>query len=122
MSDTDAEHLVAADCGMGCHEMRWPSVPPVSSNNTLTPGFSANLRATTDPEEPDPQTIKSMRIRFSRELLLIGQYSRRGLLLIRADPRCGFGLIVSHVGGSLIHSLFRRTFQFVDQTGARPMN
>src|SRR5258706_4923836 len=35
------------------------SLPPASSNNTLTSGFSARRRATTDPEEPDPQTMKS---------------------------------------------------------------
>src|SRR6266478_1066076 len=35
------------------------SLPPASSNNTLTSGFSARRRATTEPEEPDPQTMKS---------------------------------------------------------------
>jgi hypothetical protein len=36
-------------------------VPPFcpSHGNTLTSGFSAKRRATTDPEEPDPQTMKS---------------------------------------------------------------
>src|ERR1700745_180807 len=35
------------------------SLPPASSKITLTSGFSARRRATTDPEEPDPQTMKS---------------------------------------------------------------
>src|SRR5215813_7111372 len=35
------------------------SLPPASSNSTLTSGVSANRRATTEPEEPDPQTMKS---------------------------------------------------------------
>jgi hypothetical protein len=35
------------------------SSPPASSNSTLTLAFSARRRATTDPEEPDPQTMKS---------------------------------------------------------------
>src|SRR5215471_17921 len=35
------------------------SSPPASSNRTVTFGFSARRRATTDPEEPDPQTMKS---------------------------------------------------------------
>jgi hypothetical protein len=33
------------------------SSPPASSSSTLTSGFSARRRATTDPEEPDPQTM-----------------------------------------------------------------
>jgi hypothetical protein len=35
------------------------SSPPASSSGTLTAGFSANLRATTEPEDPAPQTMKS---------------------------------------------------------------
>jgi hypothetical protein len=35
------------------------SVPPASSSSTLAAGFSASRRATTEPDEPDPQTIKS---------------------------------------------------------------
>ena len=35
------------------------SLPPASSSSTLTSGFSASRRATTEPEEPDPQTMKS---------------------------------------------------------------
>ena len=35
------------------------SLPPASISSTLTSGFSANRRATTEPEEPDPQTMKS---------------------------------------------------------------
>jgi hypothetical protein len=35
------------------------SLPPASSTSTLTSGFSANLRATTEPEDPEPQTMKS---------------------------------------------------------------
>jgi hypothetical protein len=35
------------------------SSPPASSSRTLTAGFSANLRATTQPEDPAPQTMKS---------------------------------------------------------------
>jgi hypothetical protein len=35
------------------------SVSPASSKSTLTSGFSARWRATTEPEEPDPQTMKS---------------------------------------------------------------
>jgi hypothetical protein len=35
------------------------SLPPASTNSTLTSGFSASRRATTEPEEPDPQTMKS---------------------------------------------------------------
>src|SRR5215472_15286182 len=35
------------------------SSPPASSNRTFTSGFSARRRATTDPEEPDPHTMKS---------------------------------------------------------------
>src|SRR5215470_13286239 len=31
----------------------------VFSNRTFTSGFSARRRATTDPEEPDPHTMKS---------------------------------------------------------------
>src|SRR5215470_4289399 len=31
----------------------------VFSNSTFTSGFSARRRATTDPEEPDPHTMKS---------------------------------------------------------------
>ena len=34
-------------------------MPPASSSSTLTSGFSASRRATTDPDEPDPQTMKS---------------------------------------------------------------
>ena len=37
----------------------WSSLPPVSSRSTLTSTFSARRRATTDPEEPEPHTIKS---------------------------------------------------------------
>lgn len=32
---------------------------PASSKNTLTSGFSARRRATTDPKEPGPQTMES---------------------------------------------------------------
>ena len=35
------------------------SVPPASSSSTLTVGFSARRRATTELDEPDPQTMKS---------------------------------------------------------------
>jgi hypothetical protein len=35
------------------------SLPPASSRSTLTSMFSANRRATTDPDDPDPQTMKS---------------------------------------------------------------
>src|SRR5262249_9102341 len=35
------------------------SLPPASISSTLTSGFSARRRATTEPDEPDPQTIKS---------------------------------------------------------------
>src|ERR1700758_5643212 len=35
------------------------SHPPASSRSTLTSGFSASRRATTEPDEPDPQTMKS---------------------------------------------------------------
>src|SRR6516165_11188471 len=35
------------------------SSPPASNNRTLTAVFSARRRATTEPEEPDPQTMKS---------------------------------------------------------------
>src|SRR3981081_2169276 len=35
------------------------SSPPASSKRTLTAGFSASRRATTDPDEPAPQTMKS---------------------------------------------------------------
>jgi hypothetical protein len=35
------------------------SSPPASIRRTLTSGFSANRRATTDPDEPDPQMMKS---------------------------------------------------------------
>src|SRR5215469_8271556 len=35
------------------------SSPPASSNSMFTSGFSARRRATTDPEEPDPHTMKS---------------------------------------------------------------
>src|SRR5215472_19098488 len=35
------------------------SSPPASSNKTFTSGFSARRRDTTDPEEPDPHTMKS---------------------------------------------------------------
>src|SRR6516164_205098 len=35
------------------------SSPPASSNRTLTAGFSARRRATTEPEEPAPHTIES---------------------------------------------------------------
>src|SRR5258708_5795246 len=35
------------------------SSPPASSKSTCTSGFSARRRATTDPEEPDPHTMKS---------------------------------------------------------------
>ena len=31
----------------------------LSSNSTFTSGFSARRRGTTDPEEPDPHTMKS---------------------------------------------------------------
>ena len=33
--------------------------PTASIRRTLTSGFSANRRATTDPDEPDPQMMKS---------------------------------------------------------------
>jgi hypothetical protein len=35
------------------------SSPPASSKSTFTSGFSARRRATTDPAEPDPHTMKS---------------------------------------------------------------
>src|SRR5262245_59205233 len=35
------------------------SSPPASSNKTFTSGFSARRRATTEPEDPDPHTMKS---------------------------------------------------------------
>src|ERR1700730_15306730 len=35
------------------------SLPPASSRRTCIPGFSASLRATTDPDDPAPQTITS---------------------------------------------------------------
>src|ERR1700730_3050226 len=35
------------------------SSPPASIRRTLTSGFSASRRATTDPDEPDPQIMKS---------------------------------------------------------------
>jgi hypothetical protein len=35
------------------------SVPSASSSNTATFGFSASRRANTEPEDPDPQTMKS---------------------------------------------------------------
>jgi hypothetical protein len=35
------------------------SLPPASSRRTLTSAFSANRRATTDPDDPEPQTMKS---------------------------------------------------------------
>jgi hypothetical protein len=35
------------------------SSPPASIRRTLTSGFSASRRATTDPDEPDPQMMKS---------------------------------------------------------------
>jgi hypothetical protein len=36
-----------------------PSLPPASNKSTSTAGFSAKRRATTDPDDPDPHTIKS---------------------------------------------------------------
>jgi hypothetical protein len=38
---------------------KWFSSPPASSSSTLTSELSASRRATTEPDEPDPQTIKS---------------------------------------------------------------
>jgi hypothetical protein len=38
------------------------SSPPASSNSTLTSGFSARRRATTDPEEPDPDDKVILRL------------------------------------------------------------
>lgn len=35
------------------------SEPPASSTSTFTSGFSARRHATTDPDEPDPHTMKS---------------------------------------------------------------
>ncbi len=35
------------------------SSPPASTRRTLTSGFSASRRATTDPDEPAPQMMKS---------------------------------------------------------------
>src|ERR1700730_6590924 len=35
------------------------SLSPASTNKTSTSGFSASRRATTEPEEPDPPTMKS---------------------------------------------------------------
>jgi hypothetical protein len=35
------------------------SLPPASSRSALTSAFSANRRATTDPDDPDPQTMTS---------------------------------------------------------------
>ena len=35
------------------------SLPPASSRRTLTSAFSASRRATTDPDDPEPQTMKS---------------------------------------------------------------
>src|ERR1700738_2630779 len=35
------------------------SGPPASSSSTLTSAFSARRRATTEPDEPEPQTMKS---------------------------------------------------------------
>jgi hypothetical protein len=35
------------------------SLPLASSRRTLTSAFSARRRATTEPDDPDPQTMKS---------------------------------------------------------------
>jgi hypothetical protein len=35
------------------------SLPPASIRSTRTAGFSASRAATTQPEDPDPQTMKS---------------------------------------------------------------
>ncbi len=52
-----------ARCNAGKHGRRdgWDraQVPPASNSSTLTSGFSASRRATTEPEEPEPQTMKS---------------------------------------------------------------
>ncbi|HEY4047235.1 MAG TPA: hypothetical protein VGM27_10265 [Acidobacteriaceae bacterium] len=53
-----------------------------------------------------------MRLQFTRKLFLIEPYSVPELLLIRADPGCGFRLIVSPVSAILIDSLFPATFPF----------
>jgi hypothetical protein len=35
------------------------SSPPASTYSTLTSGFSASRRATTEPDDPAPETMKS---------------------------------------------------------------
>jgi len=35
------------------------SPPPASSSSTLASRFSASRRATADPDDPEPQTMKS---------------------------------------------------------------
>src|SRR5690349_19513581 len=50
------------------------SSPPASTNNTLTSGFSAKRRATTDPADPAPQTTKSYRgfsVAVAKQLLVV---------------------------------------------------
>jgi hypothetical protein len=43
----------------GSNTLEQSSLPPASSSNTLTSAASAKRRATTDPEDPAPQTMKS---------------------------------------------------------------
>jgi hypothetical protein len=49
----------AVALAIGTHSQAPFGTPPASSSRTLTAGFSANLRATTQPEDPAPQTMKS---------------------------------------------------------------
>ena len=44
---------------LGIHDAGHLIVPAGFQQRTLTFGFSASLRATTEPDEPEPQTMKS---------------------------------------------------------------
>jgi hypothetical protein len=53
-----SEPMLAGHCSARI-TLATSSSPPASTSKTLTSGFSASRRATTDPDEPAPQTTKS---------------------------------------------------------------
>jgi hypothetical protein len=61
-------------------------LPPASSSSTLTAGFSASRHATTEPEEPDPQTMKSQcdfRVQICSMKSIVSEFGSGFALLLR---------------------------------------
>src|SRR3981189_1983126 len=57
----DVAEIVGQRVGLKVERLKnvGSSLPPASSKRTLTSTLSANRRATTGPDDPEPQTIKS---------------------------------------------------------------